>query len=92
MLKQLLDCIESGQVASTAEAAAALEASPALVEAMLGELGRRGLVQRTGDCAASCGGCAVAQGCEAGTGARAWMLTLAGRRAAGPVRDESPGD
>ena len=91
MLKKLLDCIEGGQVGNTAEAAAALEASPALVAAMLGELGRRGLVQRTGDCAASCGGCAAAQGCDAGAGARAWMLTLAGRRAVGPVREEPLG-
>jgi hypothetical protein len=91
VLKQLLDCIESGQVGSTAEAAAALEASPALVEAMLGELGRRGLLQRAGDCAAGCGGCATAQGCETGATARVWMLTLAGRRAAGSVPEGALG-
>lgn len=80
MLKRLLKVVAGGQVGSTAELAAAIDASPAMVEAMVGELERRGLLQRAGECGVACKGCPSETACEPRDQGGAWMLTTAGRR------------
>lgn len=80
MLKRLLQTIEAGQVGNTAELAEVLEASPALVEAMVVELEQRGLLQRVGECGDPCAGCPVESSCGIAPRRCAWMLTAAGRR------------
>jgi predicted transcriptional regulator of viral defense system len=80
VLKRLLSTIAAGQVANTAELAAAIDASPAMVEALVGELERRGLLQRAGDCGSVCTGCPTEPECGQQTQASAWLLTAAGRR------------
>jgi DNA-binding IclR family transcriptional regulator len=80
VLKRLLGIVADGQVGSTAELAAALGTSPLLVEAMLEQLERQGLLQRTGDCGVVCAGCPAEASCAPRATARAWMLTTAGRR------------
>jgi hypothetical protein len=81
VLKSLLAAVASGHAGNTAELAAAMQASPAMIEAMVGELERRGLLQRAGHCGTTCGGCAGAAGDTRAHGC-AWMLTAAGRRSA----------
>lgn len=80
MFKRLLSAVASGQVGNTAELAAAIEVSPAMVEAMVAELERRGLLQRAGDCGSTCAGCPSESACDPAAQGTAWMLTAAGRR------------
>ena len=80
VLKRLLRVVAHGQAGNTAELAAAIDASPALVEAMVGELERRGLLQRAGECGSACGGCPSEAACDPQQQASAWLLTAAGRR------------
>lgn len=54
-----------------------LGVSPALVQAMLGDLVRLGLL-RPADCGSGCGGCLRSSGCGQGG---LWIVTEAGRRA-----------
>ena len=80
MLKIVLTQVGAGRIGNTAELAAAMDASPAMVEALVGELERRGLLQRAGDCGSACTGCPTELECGQKTQASAWMLTAAGRR------------
>lgn len=80
MLKRALATIAAGRVGSTAELAAAIDASPEMVEALVGELERRGLLQRAGECGAACTGCPTEAACGPKAHAGAWMLTASGRR------------
>jgi Mn-dependent DtxR family transcriptional regulator len=83
VLRRLLSTVASGRIGSTAELAAALDASPALVEAMVGELERRGLLQRAGECGTSCTACPTEADCAPQSRRNAWLLTAAGRRYTG---------
>ena len=78
MLKRVLQAIATGRVGSTAELAAALETSPEMIEAMVDQLARSGMLERVGECADACAACPV-EGCGTVKGS-AWMLTAAGRR------------
>lgn len=80
MFKRLLREVASGQVGSTAELAAAIGVSPAMVEAMVAELERRGLLQRAGECGTTCAGCPSESACDPRMQGSAWLLTAAGRR------------
>lgn len=80
MLRKLLSTVASGRIGNTAELAVAIDASPAMVEVMVGELERRGLLQRAGDCGAVCTGCPTESACGPKAAASAWMLTAAGHR------------
>jgi Mn-dependent DtxR family transcriptional regulator len=80
VLKRLLSTIAAGRIANTAELAAAMDASPAMVEALVDELERRGLLQRAGDCGSVCTGCPTELACGQQGQASAWLLTAAGRR------------
>lgn len=79
MLKRALQAIAGGRVSNTTELAAVLDTSPAMVEALVDQLARSGLLERVGDCSDACAGCPV-EGCGAGVKGSAWMLTAAGRR------------
>lgn len=80
MLKLLLTTVACGRIGNTAELAAVIGASPAMVEALIAELERRGLLQRAGECGAVCNGCPTEVACGDKAQAGAWMLTAAGRR------------
>lgn len=80
MLRRLLGLIAQGRLGNTAELATALDVPKGLVEAMIGELAQRGLVQRAGQCGAGCGGCPAERTCGPTGQAGAWLLTAAGRR------------
>lgn len=80
MLKRLLTTIAAGQVGNLTELAASIDASPEMVEVMVAELERRGLLQRAGECGTVCSGCPAERACDPGTQGSAWMLTTAGRR------------
>jgi hypothetical protein len=83
VLRRLLVTIAAGRIGNITELAVAIDASPAMVEALVGELERRGLLQRAGDCGAVCTGCPTEFECGPKAHASAWMLTAAGRRYAG---------
>ncbi len=77
MIEKLLSEIRSGGTVQPAALAARLNVSPALVEMMLEDLERRGLlVQVNTQCGEPCGGCPLVGEC-AGTNpqGRMWMLT-----------------
>lgn len=76
----MLRAIAERELGSTAELAAAIEASPAMVEAMVAELERRGLLQRAGECGTVCSGCPAETLCGTHSHGGAWILTTAGRR------------
>ena len=84
MLRQLLQAIYAGQAGDTRELALAVGAPPEVLAAMMDELVRRGLVQRTGDCRRACADGAVGQVCGSRLRAGAWVLTRAGRDLAAP--------
>ena len=79
MLKRVLQAIAEGHAGSKAELAVALDTSPAMMEAMVEQLERSGLLQRVGEHGEACAGCPV-EGCGARSRGGAWMLTAAGRR------------
>jgi hypothetical protein len=80
VLKRLLATIAGGRIGDTAELATAIDASPAMIDALLGELERRGLLQRSGECGAVCNGCPAGLECKPRAQGGAWLLTAAGRR------------
>jgi hypothetical protein len=80
VLKRVLTTIAAGQVGNLTELAAAIDASPEMVEVMVAELERHGLLQRAGECGTVCSGCPAEPACDPGTQGSAWMLTTAGRR------------
>lgn len=83
MLKRMLATIATGRIGSTAELAAATGTSPEMIEALVAELERRGLLQRAGDCGSVCTGCPAEPSCGPAGQAHAWILTAAGRRYSG---------
>jgi len=72
MLAELLRHLGAG-VTSIGELARELGTTPALVEVMLEELERRGLVTRVESCTGACQGCGVT-GCLSSWRGRAWTL------------------
>ncbi|MEJ2514059.1 MAG: FeoC-like transcriptional regulator [Gammaproteobacteria bacterium] len=81
MLKRLLHEAARGGVGSTRELSEALGVSESMIEAMMQELARRGLVEQASECRPGCEDCPVGPVC-AGHGFGVWVLTDAGRRAA----------
>jgi hypothetical protein len=80
MFKRLLSTVANGQTGNTAELAAAIDATPAMIEALVSDLERRGLLQRAGECGSGCNACQRGSECDPKTGGGAWILTAAGRR------------
>jgi hypothetical protein len=72
MLEELLRHLGAG-VTSLGELARELRTTPGLVEVMLEELERRGLVTKVESCSGACKGCGVA-GCLSSWRGRAWTL------------------
>jgi hypothetical protein len=75
MLERLMKEIRSGGTLQPAVLASRLGTSPGLVEMMLEDLERRGLLTRMdSDCGSTCGGCALSGDCgPAGAKGRMWM-------------------
>jgi hypothetical protein len=80
VLKILLATIAADQSGNAAGLATAIGTSPAMIEALIGELERRGLLQRAGECGSGCTACPVPTGCGHHARGSAWLLTTAGRR------------
>lgn len=76
----MLRALAERELGSTAELAAAIDASPEMVDAMVLELERRGLLQRAGECGAVCTGCPAESLCGNHSHGGAWILTKVGRR------------
>ncbi len=78
MLKRLLAEIQAGGTLQTAALAKRLNTSPEMVQAMLADLERMGLLREvSAECGqSSCGGCPLVDGCgTSGRGnGRLWML------------------
>lgn len=72
MLERLLHRLSAG-VTTVPELARALRTSPELVEAMLEDLARRGLVKPVEHCNGACRGCCVT-GCLSKWRGRAWTV------------------
>ena len=84
MLNRLLELMRVGSTHRVAELARKLDTTPALVEAMMGDLVRMGYLRRMGgDCHERCAGCSLACSCTAGTGGQAWVLTERGEASPG---------
>ena len=84
MLRRLLEAVRTGRAGDTRDLAREVGVPPAVVAAMMDELARRGLVQRTGDCRSACADCAVGGICGSRLRGGAWVLTRAGREHAAP--------
>jgi hypothetical protein len=74
MLEELLRHLGTG-VTSIGELAREMGTTPGLVEVMLEELERRGLVTKVESCTGACQGCGVA-GCLSSWRGRAWTLAV----------------
>ncbi|RPI28017.1 MAG: hypothetical protein EHM70_17185 [Chloroflexota bacterium] len=72
MLQKMLDYIKSHGIASPAELARQLDASPELVEQMLEHLARSGYLRQVKACPS--GGCS--HGCQVNTGSCGYTRTL----------------
>jgi hypothetical protein len=80
VLKRVLAEIASGNIGNTLELAVATGVSAAMIETVVGDLERRGLLERAGACGSGCGACATESACASKAQASAWMLTARGRR------------
>ena len=75
MLEQLMEEIRKGGTLQPGLLAARLNLSAAMVEAMLANLERMGMLRQVDtSCAESCGGCPLVNGCSTGPRGRLWML------------------
>jgi len=75
MLNRLLELLRAGGTHRVTDLARELDTTPALVEAMLDDLGRMGYLRRVGGaCGESCGGCPLAGLCAAGGRGQVWTL------------------
>jgi predicted ArsR family transcriptional regulator len=81
LLDRLLSLLRQGGVRSLAEVAAELGTSPALVEAMLEDLSRRGYLRPVeAQCARECAGCAQSGRCAVSGAGRVWQMETPGGR------------
>jgi Mn-dependent DtxR family transcriptional regulator len=77
MLNRLLELLRAGGTHRVVDLADELDTTPALVEAMLEDLGRMGYLKRVGGtCGATCGGCSLVGSCAAGGNGQVWTLTV----------------
>ncbi len=75
LLERLLAQLREGGMRTPAELARELGTSPAMVEAMVAELGRRGYLQALpGDCVGRCQGCPHGAGCAVAGAGQSWSL------------------
>ncbi len=77
MLDRMLELLRAGGTHRVADLARELDTTPALVEAMLEDLGRMGVLKRVGGaCGDGCSGCSMAGACAAGGNGQVWTLTV----------------
>jgi predicted transcriptional regulator len=75
MLERLLNEIRKGGTLQPGMLAERLNLSTAMVEAMLADLERRGMLQQVDTrCSEPCGGCPLVSSCSTGDRGRLWML------------------
>jgi hypothetical protein len=85
LLERLLALLQEGGLRTPAELAQELSTSPALVEAMVEELTRRGYLQETSkQCVEHCRGCPLAGECAVAWSGRVWRVN-------DPARSDRPG-
>ena len=83
MLDQLLRNLAQGGAHSYADLTRALGVSEELLQQMIEDLVRMGLLRAVGDyCQAKCEGCAMAAVCAVGGRGQVWSLTEKGSRVA----------
>ena len=76
MLDRLLELLRAGGTLRIDDLARELDTTPALVEAMLDDLGRMGYLKRvSGGCGAECSACSLAGSCAVGGGGQVWTFT-----------------
>ena len=76
MLNRLLELLRAGGTYRVADLVRELDTTPALVEAMLEDLGRMGYLKRVGGaCGGKCAACSLAGLCTAAGGGQVWTLT-----------------
>jgi predicted ArsR family transcriptional regulator len=79
MLEKLLDLLKQGGSHRIVDLANALDTTPALVDAMLEDLGRMGYIRSMeASCGASCDSCPMSGLCASGSNGRVWVLTEKG--------------
>lgn len=84
MLRQLLDVVARGEGVAPRAIARRLGVTEPMVQLMLDDLVRRGLLApANGTCASSCDGCPIGPVCS--PGAQIWLVTARGRRLIGPA-------
>ena len=75
MLRQILERVREGGTWTVAGLAEELDTTPALVEAALEELARRGYLRPVGGtCSGACASCPLGSGCVRSPGERIWAL------------------
>jgi hypothetical protein len=74
MIEKLLVIMRRGGTQTMESLARQLGVTPALVEAMLADLERRGYVAQSGNCGDGCSGCDLAQGCSKQGGQKIWTV------------------
>jgi predicted ArsR family transcriptional regulator len=76
MLEQLLEIVRQGGVQTTEGLAQRLGVTPGLIDMMLEDLERRGVVAQAGACGDGCAGCDLAKGCSQQGGQRLWTVRM----------------
>lgn len=74
MLEHLLLLVRQGGLQTSDGLARQMGVTPTLVEMMLADLQRRGVVAQSGTCGDGCNGCDVASACGQGGAQRLWRL------------------
>ena len=81
-MERLLELLRAGGTYRVADLARELEVTPALVEALLEDLARRGFLKPVGgECTGRCSGCPLAGICA--VGAKGWVSESANQRIGG---------
>ena len=76
LLERLLRLLRDGGMRSTSDLAREMETSPALVEAMLEDLARRGYLRTLeGHCTEHCQACPLQAACTVAGAGRVWSFT-----------------
>lgn len=76
MMERLVDLLREGGARRVDELAREMETTPQLVELMLNDLARMGILRQADKaCSRGCAGCSLAGKCTSGSGVRSWALT-----------------
>jgi len=79
MLEELINLLKTGKTRRIAELAQTLNTTPELVELMLQDLERMGILKRVeGTCKEMCASCPMSTVCATGGGGQLWTMTEEG--------------